>query len=147
MERFRVVFLGLGMSIALMPSGILAGGKDDDAKAVQGSWALVSGTYAGKKDMELDNAKLVFEGETFALHTASKVEKGRFRIDSSKKPKQLELLHSQKDKVLVRAIISIEGDTLKICWYKGSEPKAPPSEFASKADTTLELIVLRREKK
>ena len=147
MRTLRLLSFLLVLALGATSARITAGDKEDDSKRLQGTWAVVSGEYAGKKDKELTDAKLVFDGEMFTLTTTTKIEKGRYRIDPANKPKQIDLLHIQKDKVLVLGIYALDGDTLKICWHKESNPKVRPSEFATKADSTLELMVLNRDKK
>ena len=70
-----------------------------------------------------------------------------FKIDSSKKPKEIDItLHLKQGDRTFLGIYEINGDALKVCYYV-SQMGRRPTEFSSKDDRKIGYITLTRAKK
>jgi uncharacterized protein (TIGR03067 family) len=131
---------GLAVALATAAVATAGGGKDDQAK-LQGTWTFEK----DGKTCELKFAKNDFT-ITFDRKDAFK---GTFKIDASKKPKQMDLTITEGEKFkgeTAQAIYELDGDTLKWC---ASEPgKAMrPTEFPTKeGDGPTLFLVFKRAK-
>jgi uncharacterized protein (TIGR03067 family) len=122
--------------------------KNDKAKFA-GTWSLVS-VEINKQTLIMDplkDAKLVVKGDKYSF-TLGKVHlEMTHKVDASKKPRTLDLTITEganKGKTL-HAIYKLKGDILTICRH--TEPgQARPTEFATKPDSGLMLIVWKRNK-
>ena len=152
-HAWLVVF---GFLAATIGVSTLVGAEDKDAdkkdkEKLQGTWNAVSGESGGKEDAEAKEHALVFKGDEFNVKRGDKVIiKGTFKIDSSKKPKtiDMEIVEAPGDDTGKTAlgIYKLEGDDLTWCVDEpgsGNRPK----EFASKEGTKTMLVKLKREKK
>jgi uncharacterized protein (TIGR03067 family) len=132
--------------------------KDDDAKKIQGTWVVDPSTFKGIEDKEtlkevLKEAewiRFIFEGDTFTMKhppgpppfEKGREEKGGYRLDPTKNPKQIDLIDS------ARGIYELDGDTLKLCWDQRGKDNGRPTKFAwDKDKDTVHYYVLKREKK
>jgi len=129
--------------------------KDDDGELIQGTWVVVElqqvNREATKEEKEFyknGGYTIRITGEKM-IHSPDKSE-GRYRLDTSKMPRVLELL--EDGKVIAIAIYELKGDDLKFCQGRkpmgGREPE-PPSDFDIKKaapDTFPTLFILKREK-
>jgi uncharacterized protein (TIGR03067 family) len=122
--------------------------KKDEEK-IQGTWTVVSYEYGGKKDREDETkkVKLVFKDGSVTIDDPKREQKAKFKLDATKKPKEMDITPEDEgaDVKVVQAIYELKDDELKICFVKRSDATRP-TEFASKPDTELVLIVLKREK-
>src|SRR5438552_7426172 len=90
-------------------------------KKLQGSWAFVAieeevvkKSARELKDLE-DRLNWTFTGNELLRNLGNEPVKGKFRIDASKQPKEIDFFdYAQKGKV-VRGIYTFEGQQLKIC--------------------------------
>ena len=117
-----------------------------DKEKIQGTWNVVAMEDGGEKapPEEFKGHKWVITGTTITL-SFDKAERG-YKLDPSKKPKQLELL--AKDGKSRKGIYLLEGDDLKFCW-DASDKAVLPTTFSSKGPPSADfrLVVLKREKK
>jgi uncharacterized protein (TIGR03067 family) len=60
-------------------------------------------------------------------------------------PKQLDFT-PPKEKKPILGIYEVTGDELKVCLRHASSSEGRPTEFVSKADSKLVLIVFKRQK-
>jgi uncharacterized protein (TIGR03067 family) len=115
----------------------------------------ISGTFTvelfeqdGKKSSpdELKKMKVVQTGAMWKFHLGDDVTEGKDTVYPDKNPKEIDSLYLNtryKDKT-VKGIYKIEGDSITYCW---AEPgKDRPKEFATKADSGLTLMTLKRGK-
>jgi uncharacterized protein (TIGR03067 family) len=130
---------------------VAADDKTDDAKKdkekLAGKWTVVSSTLDGKEQDKSEDNSLTFDGDALTIHFKGKEHKATFKIDPEKKPKQIDVTPTdgdEKDKVL-KGIYSLEKEDLKICIAHG-EGKDRPTEFESKEDSQILLIVLKKAK-
>jgi uncharacterized protein (TIGR03067 family) len=116
---------------------------DKDLEKLQGRWVT-------EKSEKEGTAEFKFEKNKFTILIDGKDSyKGTFKIDASKKPKQMDLTVTEGEKFKDEtslALYQIEGDTLKWC---AGEPgkKDRPKEFPEKqGDSKYLYLVLKRAK-
>ena len=113
---------------------------DDCLDKLQGTWSAVAGERRGLPlaDERLMQSKLelVIVKDKFTLRTAKnpKGVEGTFKIDTSKKPMQIDMSSIENGKPLP-GIFLLEGDTLKIC-----SGTARPTEFKTKRSLAEERL-------
>jgi uncharacterized protein (TIGR03067 family) len=132
--------------------------KDDISKGdldkLRGTWLTVSLINDGKTlqdektpAKEGPTTKLAYEGDKWMIKVGDKtVAKGVFKIETSKKPKEIDLLDESgmKNEKTKLGIYEIDGDTYKFCLALAGKPR--PTEFTSKEGTRHTLGVMKREK-
>jgi uncharacterized protein (TIGR03067 family) len=144
--------------VGLMIAGLLlaADAKDDAAKEMkklEGTWKVVAAEASGTKvpDDKLKDAVVIIKGDKLTL--GDKGDKGAkdlvFKIDPSKKPKQIDLTDPKdKDKTAL-GIYSLEGDELKLCIPLSppgkKDEKTRPDSFETKDKKAL-IFTCKREK-
>jgi uncharacterized protein (TIGR03067 family) len=134
--------IGLMAVTLLVAAGASQADDKDDRDRLQGSWKVVSYEEDGKaNDKAAKDATFVFKGDTFSFPWLDVKITGKFKTDSGKKPKAIDLsVEDAKGKGL-HGIYALAGDTLKLCF--GEER---PKEFKTKADSKQWMVVLKREK-
>ncbi len=119
--------------------------KKDDEK-IQGTWVVVSVERGGRPDEEGKKAKVEFQGDTVIIHDPRHEEKAKIKLDPTTKPRSIDITpQGPGDSKIVLGIYEFNGDELKLCFTMGKEGR--PTEFASKPDSEVSLIVLKRVKK
>jgi uncharacterized protein (TIGR03067 family) len=132
--------------------------KDDPSKndldKIRGTWLAVSLINDGKTlqdektpAKEGPSTKLAYEGDKWMIKVGDKtVAKGIFKLDSSKKPKEIDILDESgtKNEKTKLGIYEIDGDTCKFCLAPPGKPR--PTEFTSKEGSGHSLGVMKREK-
>jgi uncharacterized protein (TIGR03067 family) len=120
-------------------SGSLLG---EEPPKIEGRWKVVSVELAGMPVSGLKDAELVLENNKKIFTLPDKrVEKGTYRLDSSKQPSEIDSTTEGRDGT-EKGIFVVEGDTLKFCLATQGGPR--PKEFATKKDTDQILIILSR---
>jgi uncharacterized protein (TIGR03067 family) len=123
---------------------VLAGGssagdkKNDDQKQLQGKWKVLSSEISGKK-IKGGERFLVIKGNEWTAPVGAMFT---FKIDPTKKPKELDLLG--RNGGTWRGIYKIEGDSLTFCRSHGSGGERP-KEF--KGGEGVVLFVYKRAEK
>jgi uncharacterized protein (TIGR03067 family) len=125
---------------------------DDDFKKLQGTWNLVSVEPVAKKPSQedLDRVKFIFKDASLTIaglipkNADPKKYKGveSFKIDTSKKPKEIDLKLADGDVRL--GVYELDGDNLKMCW--GIERKRPTKVAVDPSRKDVQLWVLKRQK-
>jgi uncharacterized protein (TIGR03067 family) len=129
---------GLGLLVA----GSVATGGDakSELAKLQGNWIVEKD---GKK------IELKFDKSNFTISFEGKPFKGKFKIDPSKKPKQMDLTITEGEKFkdqTALAIYELDGKSLKWC---ANEPgkEGRPAEFPDKeGDGKYLYVVFKRAK-
>jgi uncharacterized protein (TIGR03067 family) len=134
----------VGLALGLFLSLYQHGGAGDKKTDLQGTWTIVSSEFEGAPQKRAIGGKLIFDGGKFTFKDKLKDSPGRFVLDTSTKPKQFDFLLDDNKNVF--GIFDLDGDTLKLCFVKGGEKGSRPTEFVSKKDTNIVLLVLKREK-
>jgi len=107
---------------------------------------VVSAESNGQKvpDAEIAKVKFAIKGAEMSFKEETDTKTATFKIDSSKKPAQIDIIPKdgpEKDKTM-RGIYELDGDTLKLCVRGMGEGR--PTEFKSDKDVTV--MVLKRVK-
>jgi uncharacterized protein (TIGR03067 family) len=135
-----------------------AGGPTKDAspkgdlEKLQGTWLTVSLVNDGKTLMDDKSppkegpvTKLVYDGDRWIIKVGDKVvASGVFKIDSTRKPKEIDILDESgiRNEKAKLGIYELDGDTYKYCLAPAGKPR--PTGFTSKEGTGHSLGVMRR---
>jgi uncharacterized protein (TIGR03067 family) len=115
---------------------------DADQEKLQGKWKVESFEYNGMPVEALKDAVREFTLDKYSLTpTSGEVFSGTVKLDSSKKPKEIDL--ELNDRTL-KGIYEIDGEVLKISYRLEGDQR--PTEFASKPDSGVVLVVHKRMK-
>lgn len=122
-------------------------GKDIDA--LEGTWLPTEAELAGQKfpDEIRKSIKLVVKGDMYTVTVGTKADNGTVKLNAKAKPKTMDITGTDgpnKGKTF-KAIYERDGDTLKVCYDLSGKDR--PTEFKTKADTQLFLVIYKREKK
>src|SRR6266849_1188513 len=73
--------------------------KDDvkkDNEKLQATWKAVTAQHRGSNDPDAQEHSLIFSGDKFSVKKGEEtMVKGKFKIDSSKKPKEIDMEFSE----------------------------------------------------
>jgi uncharacterized protein (TIGR03067 family) len=142
--------------LGLMPALLLLAPDDKtkkDEDAIQGSWSVVNFVGTGKELDEDVRKQLTIafkEGAMEVLVNGKSDETYGFKLDSSKKPRHIDILEKKDGKEAAPALLGIyeiDGDTLKICWNKEDPRRGRPAELRSTAENKFHLMTLKRKAK
>jgi uncharacterized protein (TIGR03067 family) len=131
------------MLCALWLVGAAAARADQtDQQKLQGKWIVDSFEYNGNPVERLKDAVREFKDGKYSL-TPKMGEgiDGTATLDPTQKPKTIDLDINGR---ILKGIYDLEGDTLKMCYNLTSDQR--PTEFASKPDSGLIMIVHKRGK-
>jgi uncharacterized protein (TIGR03067 family) len=88
-----------------------------DKEKLQGEWQLVLIEKNGNYEAIREAMQLTFEGDKY--HNYARNNYGTFTVDASKNPKTI--VCTNKDGQVTKSIYELDGDTLKVCSFNGSE--------------------------
>jgi uncharacterized protein (TIGR03067 family) len=132
-------------AVVFATAGVIAGGDAKaDLKKFQGTWSIVSGWEGGKPvpEEKTKDFRLTFSGDKLTIKHGEKPREGTFKLDQSKKPKQIDVTMMDKD---VEGIYRFKkGGLLEICFNEPGGER--PTEFQSAEDSKMMIIVLKRVK-
>jgi uncharacterized protein (TIGR03067 family) len=125
-----------------------------DPDKLRGTWIAVSLVSDGKTIQDEKTppkegpvTKVAYEGTKWMIKVGDKaVFTGIFKIDSTKKPNEIDFMDesgTKNDKTKL-GIYEIDGDTYKFCLAPAGKPR--PTEFTSKEGSGHSLGVMKREK-
>ena len=136
-------YASLAGSMMLVTGLVNARAADPDQEKLQGKWNIESFDYNGTAVEVMKQAVREFKGDKYSLTPKSgEAINGEIKaIDSIKKPKTIDLdVNGQT----LKGIYEVDGDTLRLC-YSLNNPERP-TEFASKPDSGIVLVVHKRAK-
>jgi uncharacterized protein (TIGR03067 family) len=118
-----------------------AGSSDKDK--IQGTWSAVAGQHNGKAvpSDQVKGVQVVFTGDKLILKSSGKEMELTFKLDPSKKPKEIDVDFGGKTGT---GIYELDGDNLKIAHGELGDPR--PKEFVSKEGSGVSLMVFKRQK-
>jgi uncharacterized protein (TIGR03067 family) len=135
------------------PSKDAASNKADLDK-LRGTWLTVSLVSNGKTLVDAKTpakggpiTKLVYDGGKWMIKVGDKiVASGKFTIDVTKRPKEIDILDESgvKNEKAKLGIYELRGDTYRYCLAPAG--RARPKEFVSKQGSGDSLGVMKREK-
>jgi uncharacterized protein (TIGR03067 family) len=116
---------------------------DKELALIQGSWQVTSFTEDGNKkdESETANVQLVIKGNALTLVGMGDDKQATIKIDSSKKPKQIDIFPEGGGPEKIACIYELTADTLKVC---GAADGPRPTEFKSEAGSNTVLVQFKR---
>ena len=147
MKLHAFIVLTAGLALAGRSAGEDIIRKDQEK--LQGTWSLVSVEINGKAlpREAIQGAELVVKRGKYAFTLGDTQLEITYKLDPAKKPKTIDITFNngpQQGKTF-RGIYALEKDKFKVC--RAVEPeKERPTEFATRADSGLMLVVYKREK-
>src|SRR5260370_27457088 len=141
--RSKVVVL---LAVVFASAGVVAGGDaKGDLKKFAGTWSIVSAEKGGKDapGNDIKALRFVFSEDKLTLKIGEKSVEGSFKIDPSKKPKQIDLTLMDKTG---EGIYQFKGDMLELCVSEPGKGETRPTEFKSAEGSSTVLFRLKREK-
>jgi uncharacterized protein (TIGR03067 family) len=139
---------GILLAILCLASPVRAEERVKDVpQPLQGDWAIQSMEQDGHKTPaeKIKSVRIVIAGDHLTVHGDKGME-STIKLDSSKKPHHIDILLSggpDKGKVW-HGIYELQGDDWKLCL--GKPGKERPTEFVSKENSGIVLMLLKREK-
>ena len=141
-------------ALTLLAAGLLLTASDSKGDAareemakLQGTWQFVRWEAQGvaKPAEEVKQYTTVLKGDQWTVSKGDKIAAQIiFRVDPTKTPKTLDFIDINRARNM-RGIYALEGDMLKFC-DRDVEKGSRPTEFATKPDSGLVLVVLHRIK-
>jgi RNA polymerase sigma factor (sigma-70 family) len=166
-----VVLIGVGAVIGVRAQKALAAGPPNASKTppgkeadkprtdkdlLQGTWEFVSLTQGGqtlqREDFGDKNAPIkaiTFIGDRWVgvvVNTGSGKEvefKGDFKLDPSRKPKEIDLIQEEADPRPTPSLYELDGDSLRLC-FPGRPGQERPSRLESKEGESCLLVTYKR---
>jgi uncharacterized protein (TIGR03067 family) len=126
----------------------LTDAQKEELKKLSGTFTVEVFEEDGKKKAadDLKKMKVVQKGAEWTFHLGEEITQGKDTPHPDKNPKEIDSYYingPQREKT-VKGIYQIDGDTIKYCWADVGKDR--PKEFATKADSGLTLLVLKRVK-
>ena len=125
----------------------------DDKASLQGVWIAESMEVDGKPApaKAVKRMRFTFKGDSVSVrgnHNDDSQEQCGYEIDAAKSPKHLDITPSKESnqKKPVLGIYDIKGDELKLCLRHGNSSDGRPTEFSTKPESNLILMVFKRVK-
>ena len=125
----------------------------NDKEPLQGVWIAQSEEADGKPAPAeaVKRMRFTFKGDKLLVKgnfADDREEECSYEIDAAKSPKQLDFTppkESHQDSPIL-GIYEVKGEELKLCLRHGGSSAGRPTEFSTKPDSDLILIVLKRAK-
>jgi uncharacterized protein (TIGR03067 family) len=147
MTRYGMTLLVVGL--VLVVGQAKADDKADKDK-LQGTWSLVMREKDGQNEAVKEDSeeyiKIKIDGDKFLATLNNGDHEMAYVLDSSKKPKTIDLTlkGGDQDGKVMKGFFELDGDTLKIC-IGGTEAPDRPAEFKSKDE--VKVFTFKRVKK
>lgn len=141
--------LRISLVAFFLTSFALAAEPEGELKQFQGVWLIEAANLADRDHIDdFKGMKLTVTGEKYVIDFAENSDKGTFKIDAAKKPKEIDFATSKTGPFKGRDLLGIyefKGDTVVLCI--NSEKPDRPTKFAAPAKSPLMLLTFKREKK
>jgi uncharacterized protein (TIGR03067 family) len=146
-SKVRLLLISASLLTFITGIGPVAAADND---SLQGVWVAQSmesdGNAAPKKAVErmrftFKEDKLLVKGN----FDDDREESCGYKIDATKSPKHLDFTPPKEEKPIL-AIYEINSDQLKLCLRHGGSSGGRPSDFSTKRNSGLVLIVFKRQK-
>jgi uncharacterized protein (TIGR03067 family) len=124
----------------------------NDAKDLQGVWQAVDLEANGERSPadQVKELQIVIKAdEIFAVKPGGEDPRNKFKLDSSKTPKTIDLtpLDEPRKGKIVAGIYSLKNGRLTLCInIFGEDPALRPTEFKTQARDGVALVTLERAK-
>ncbi len=147
MRRVLVTTLAVAWFLGTSPLGTKAG--DDAKNPLQGAWIAQSMESDGKAAPAeaVKRVRFTFKGDKLLIKgnfdDNSEVE-CMFKIDPKQSPKHLDFTPPKEQKPIL-GIYEVKEGELTVCLRHASSSDGRPTEFATKADSKLILIVFKKQ--
>jgi uncharacterized protein (TIGR03067 family) len=132
---------------AIITPAALAADEPDDLKLLAGSWKPTAADLGGNKidAMVLEKASFTVEGEKYSVSVNDFTEKGTFKLDPKKEPRQLDFFPTEGNNngKTFLCVYKIDGDVLTICYSLDGSTR--PENFEPLSNTLL-LVKYERVK-
>lgn len=140
----------LGVALVVMAFGTYGHSADTPSDPLQGTWVAQSMEADGKAAPEdaVKRVRFVFKGDKLFVKgnfSDDREEECPYTVDAKKSPRQLDFTPPKEAKPL-QGIYEVKGEELKVCLRHASSDAGRPTEFATKADSKLILIVFKKQK-
>jgi RNA polymerase sigma factor (sigma-70 family) len=120
-------------------TGEKQGAPKTDLDRLQGVWSVVS-IEQGGEPAELEKAVFMVDGKRACCQAGDSEIQGGLYLDATRTPRTYDLAMSTRT---IEGIYALEGDTLRLCYELGADPKRPGSFITEKGSLQV-LIVLKR---
>ena len=132
----------------------------EETKKLEGTWVRISSEADGGKTEDAKNPpkkpiRLTITEDKFTTSSAGGDSVSTFKLDPTKKPKQLDLTAVEAnllgERLTSLCIYEVDGDELKVCsWFpfeeKSFKLQKRPTEFTTKRGSDNVIEVYKREK-
>lgn len=120
------------------------------APKLDGTWEITDaeGPKEAKDELAKNSVRFVFAEKTLTVMMSrpdgkDRNEEATYEADFTKKPVTIDIMPTKGPKgEIVRGIIEIDGDKLKLCF--GRDRAERPTEFKGNAEKNVQLFVLKR---
>ena len=105
--------------------------KKTDLDDMQGTWTVVAAEREGKAALGdvSKTMQVIIKGDSFTFTDGQHEEKGTLKLDSSTKPKSVDLIAGNAHEKPAHGIYDLTTSTLKMCWTKDGGER--PQEFGA----------------
>jgi len=145
MKLRGLIVLGLVLAFGAVKA---ADDADKDKEKLQGAWQPIAAIERGEEQSKekLKNRKITFKGDKITVKHDEEVHDVTFKLDASKKPKEIDVTGKDKEgkEQQMKGIYELKGDTLKVCL--AMEGGDRPSKFESPDGSKLIFVTLERIK-
>ncbi|MCI0703040.1 MAG: TIGR03067 domain-containing protein [Planctomycetia bacterium] len=137
------------LALFLLSSVALSAEPDTDLKSFEGVWLLEDAILAARDHKEdFKGMKLTITGDKYVIDFGDNSDKGTLKIDSSKKPKQIDIT-TRKDGPFkgrtLPGIYEFKGDLVVLCL--NSEKPDRPTKFEAPEKSPMMLLTFKKQKK
>jgi RNA polymerase sigma-70 factor (ECF subfamily) len=152
MLALAVIVAGAGAFTYHLLAGETAAEKTDKDN-IQGMWKVVSAKengaeVGGDEGDRIKSATWKITADKITVTVKGEDRVATYKLDAEAKPKTIDIVYNRpgQDDEVIMGIYKLEGDKLTICGGRANKTERP-TEFESKEDSGIVLMVLKREKK